>query len=281
MNTEEKMKKILILKKAILKNIVDTAYYAGASSAHIGGALSAVDIVSTLFSEFIKINPENIKKIDRDYFILSKGHACLVYYAALVEMGFFSRNELKSFEKTDSFLLGHPVLDKKHGIDFSTGSLGMGLSIGVGLALSLKKRKVNNKIYVLIGDGECNEGSIWESVMSASHFNLDNLNIIIDKNNLQQTGKNSEIMNLGDLKAKLSSFGCETYSVNGHSIKELFEIFSIQNKTNKTKAVVANTTKGKGLSFAENNNKFHHTVLTKSLYDKALEEIKNYSSDSR
>ena len=146
MNTEEKMKKILILKKAILKNIVDTAYYAGASSAHIGGALSAVDIVSTLFSEFIKINPENIKKIDRDYFILSKGHACLVYYAALVEMGFFSRDELKSFEKTDSFLLGHPVLDKKHGIDFSTGSLGMGLSIGVGLALSLKKRKVNNKM---------------------------------------------------------------------------------------------------------------------------------------
>ena len=277
MVVEKKIKNILILKKAILNNIVNAAYYAGASSAHIGGALSAVDIVSTLFSEFIKINPENIKKIDRDYFILSKGHACLVYYAALVEMGFFSRNELKSFEKTDSFLLGHPVLDKKHGIDFSTGSLGMGLSIGVGLALSLKKRKVNNKIYVLIGDGECNEGSIWEAVMSASHFNLNNLTIIVDKNNFQQTGKNSEIMNLGNLESKLTSFGCETYSVNGHNIKELFDIFSIQNTSDKTKAIVANTIKGKGLSFAENNNKFHHTVLTESLYNKALEEIKNYN----
>ena len=149
----------------------------------------------------------------------------------------------------------------------------MGLSIGVGLALSLKKRKVNNKVYVLVGDGECNEGSIWESVMSASHFKLDNLTIVIDKNNLQQTGKNIEIMNLGDLKSKLSSFGCETYSVNGHSTKELLEVFASTNKTAKPKAIVANTIKGKGLSFAENNNKFHHTVLTKSLYEKALEEI--------
>ena len=277
MDVEKKIKNILILKKAILKNIVDAAYFAGASSAHIGGALSSVDIVSTLFSEFIKINTQNFTKIDRDYFILSKGHACLVYYAVLVEMGFFTREQLKLFEKTDSFLLGHPVLNKKYGIEFSTGSLGMGLSIGVGVALSLKKRKVNNKVYVLIGDGECDEGSIWESVMSASHFKLDNLTIIVDKNNLQQTGKNNEIMDLGDLKSKLTSFGCKTYTVNGHSVKELFDVFSNQNTLGKPKAIVANTIKGKGLSFAENNNKFHHTVLSKSLYDKALEEIKNYN----
>ena len=223
---------------------------------------------------FIKINKENFTKIERDFFILSKGHACLVYYAVLAEMGFFSKDKLKLFEKTDSFLLGHPVLNKKYGIEFSTGSLGMGLSIGVGVALALKKKKTDNKVYVLVGDGECNEGSIWESVMSASHFNLDNLTIIIDKNNLQQTGKNIDIMNLGDLKSKLSSFGCETFSVNGHSTKELFDVFSSKNKTTKPKAIVANTIKGKGLSFAENNNEFHHTVLTKSLYDKALEEIK-------
>tara|TARA_B100001123_G_scaffold447729_1_gene606192 strand:+ start:1091 stop:1924 length:834 start_codon:yes stop_codon:yes gene_type:complete len=274
MDTEQKINNILVLKKALIRNIVDAAYYAGASSAHIGGALSSVDIVSTLFSEFIKINKENFDNIERDYFILSKGHACLVYYAALAEMGFFSKDKLKLFEKTDSFLLGHPVLNKKYGIDFSTGSLGMGVSIGVGVALALKKKKTDKKVYVLAGDGECNEGSIWESVMSASHFNLDNLIIIIDKNNLQQTGKNSEIMNLGDLKSKLSSFGCEAYSVNGHDIKELINIFSSKNKTTKPKAIVANTIKGKGLSFAENDNKFHHTVLTKSLYDKALEEIK-------
>ena len=122
--------------------------------------------------------------------------------------------------------MGHPVLNKKHGIDFSTGSLGMGLSIGVGLALSLKKRKVNNKVYVLVGDGECNEGSIWEGMMSAPHFNLDNLTIIIDKNNLQQTGKNEDIMSLGDLKSKLSSFGWDAHSIDGHNIKDLYDIFS-------------------------------------------------------
>ena len=274
MDIEQKINNILFLKKALLRNIVDAAYFAGASSAHIGGALSSVDIVSTLFSEFIKINKDNFEKIERDYFILSKGHACLVYYAVLAEIGFFSKDQLKLFEKAGSFLLGHPVLNKKYGIDFSTGSLGMGLSIGVGVALALKKKNTNYKVYVLVGDGECNEGSIWESVMSASHFKLDNLTIVIDKNNLQQTGKNIEIMNLGDLKNKLSSFGCETYSVNGHSTKELLEVFASKNKTAKPKAIVANTIKGKGLSFAENNNRFHHTILTKSLYDKALEEIK-------
>ena len=204
--------------------------------------------MSTLFSEFININPGNFSKKDRDYFILSKGHACLVYYAVLVELGFFSRDVLKSFEKTDSFLLGHPVLNKQYGIDFSTGSLGMGLSIGIGLAISLKKKKSEKKIYVIIGDGECNEGSIWEGMMSAPHFNLDNL------------------------KNKLSSFGWDTYSVDGHNIIDLYNIFS--NKTDlKPKAIVANTIKGKGLSFAEGNNKFHHTVLTKTLYEKALQEI--------
>ena len=263
MDTRQKINNILVLKKALLRNIVDCAYFAGASSAHIGGALSSVDIVSTLFSEFIKINKENFEKTERDYFILSKGHACLVYYAVLAEIGFFSKDQLKLFEKTDSFLLGHPVLNKKYGIDFSTGSLGMGLSIGVGVALALKKKNANHKVYVLVGDGECNEGSIWESVMSASHLKLDNLTIVIDKNNLQQTGKNIEIMNLGDLKSKLSSFGCETYSVNGHSTKELLEVFASKNKTAKPKAIVANTIKGKGLSFAENNNKFHHTVFNK------------------
>jgi len=274
MSVEEKIKKIENLRKKVLKNIIDAAYFAGASSAHIGGALSAADVVSTLFSEFININPKNISEKDRDYFILSKGHACLVYYAVLVELGFFSKDLLKSFEKTDSFLLGHPVLNKKYGIDFSTGSLGMGLSIGIGLAISLKKKKSLKQVYVVIGDGECNEGSIWEGIMSAPNFNLDNLTIIIDRNNLQQTGKNKEIMDLGDLKNKLNSFGWLSYSVDGHNLKDLYEVFS--SKTNsKPKAVIANTIKGKGLSFAENNNKFHHTVLTKSLYEKALEEIKS------
>ena len=273
--SELDIENIKSLKKKLLRNIIDAAFYAGASSAHIGGALSSVDIVATLFSNFAKITPKNFKNIERDYFILSKGHACLVYYAVLVEMGFFSKEELKTFEKTDSFLLGHPVINQKFGIDFSTGSLGMGLSIGVGLAIALKKKKVVDKnIYVLIGDGECNEGSIWEAIMCANHYKLDNLTIIIDRNNLQQTGSNDEIMNLGELSKKFLSFGCKTNNIDGHNLNELFSCFS--EKTNeKPKAIIANTVKGKGLSFAENNNKFHHTVLTKTLYDKAIEEIQN------
>ena len=129
--------------------------------------------------------------------------------------------------------MGHPVLNKKYGIDFSTGSLGMGLSIGVGLSIALKKKKSNNKVYVLLGDGECNEGSVWEAIMSASHFNLENLTLIVDRNNLQQTGRNNEIMSLGDLKNKLSSFGCETYSVNGHDIEDLYN-FHISNSNDIT-----------------------------------------------
>ena len=150
MDAKQKINNILVLRKALLRNIIDSAYFAGASSAHIGGALSSVDIVSTLFSEFIKINKENFEKTERDYFILSKGHACLVYYAVLAEIGFFSKDQLKLFEKTDSFLLGHPVLNKKYGIEFSTGSLGMGLSIGVGVALALKKKKTDNGQFCFI-----------------------------------------------------------------------------------------------------------------------------------
>ena len=273
--SELDIENIKSLKKKLLRNIIDAAFYAGASSAHIGGALSSVDIVATLFSNFAKITPKNFKNIERDYFILSKGHACLVYYAVLVEMGFFSKEELKTFEKTDSFLLGHPVINQKFGIDFSTGSLGMGLSIGVGLAIALKKKKVVDKnIYVLIGDGECNEGSIWEAIMCAHHYKLDNLTIIIDRNNLQQTGSNDEIMSLGELSKKFLSFGCKTNNIDGHNLNELFSSFS-ERTNEKPKAIIANTVKGKGLSFAENNNKFHHTVLTKTLYDKAIEEIQN------
>lgn len=274
MNDKNKFKQTIEFKKKILNNIIDSAFYAGASSAHIGGALSSVDIISTLFIKFIKIHPNNILQINRDYFILSKGHACLVYYAVLVELGFFSKDKLKTFEKNDSFLLGHPVINKKYGIDFSTGSLGMGLSIGVGLALSLKRKKMlDKKVYVLLGDGECNEGSIWEATMCANHYKLDNLTIIVDRNKLQQTGESDKIMSLGDLAGKFNSFGSKTYSIDGHNFEKLFSTFSKNENYEKTKAVIANTIKGKSISFAENDNKFHHTILTKTLYEQAKKEI--------
>ena len=221
----------------------------------------------------MKIDKKNPNWEGRDRFILSKGHACLAYYAALCEIGYISKEELKTFEKNDTNLLGHPVINRKLGIDFSNGSLGMGLSLGIGVAISSKKKKKKFNEYVVIGDGECNEGSIWEAAMAAPNFKLDNLYAIIDKNNFQQTGSNKEIMSVESLKDKWSSFGWHTTELDGHNIQALYNFFNESGKINKPKAIIANTIKGKGFSFSENNNDWHHKIMTKKQYDEALKEI--------
>ena len=259
---------------AVRKNILEMAVSAGASSAHFGGALSITEIVSTLFAHQMKIDKKNPQWEERDRFILSKGHACLAYYAALCEIGYISKEELKTFEKNDTNLLGHPVANRNLGIDFSNGSLGMGLSLGIGVAIASKKKKKNFDVYVIVGDGECNEGSIWESAMAAPHFKLDNLYVVIDKNNFQQTGSNEEIMNVANLKDKWSSFGWHTVELDGHNIEELYNFFNKGKTINKPKAIIANTVKGKGFSFSENNNDWHHSILSKSFYEKAMNELK-------
>ena len=257
----------------VRKNILEMALSAGASSAHFGGALSITEIISTLFAYQMNIDKNNPSWEDRDRFILSKGHACLAYYAALCEIGFISKDELKTFEKNDTNLLGHPVINRKIGIDFSNGSLGMGLSLGIGVALSSKKRGKKFNVYVILGDGECNEGSVWEAAMAAPNFKLNNLYTLIDKNNFQQTGSNKTIMNVDSLKDKWSSFGWHTIELNGHNVNELYNFFKGSDKINKPKAIIANTVKGKGFSFSENNNDWHHSVLTKSFYEKAFKEL--------
>ena len=272
-NETKEIKKIESFALAVRKNILEMAVSAGASSAHFGGALSITEIVSTLFAYQMKIDKKNPNWEDRDRFILSKGHACLAYYAALCEVGYISKQELKTFEKNDTNLLGHPVINRSLGIDFSNGSLGMGLSLGIGVAISSKKKKKNFSVYIIVGDGECNEGSIWEAAMAAPNFKLDNMYVIIDKNNFQQTGSNKEIMNVENLKDKWSSFGWDTVELNGHSIQELYNYFQESKKINKPKAIIANTIKGKGFTFSENNNDWHHTILTKNFYDKALKEL--------
>jgi len=249
------------------------AVAAGASSAHFGGALSITEIISTLFAYKMKIDKKNPLWESRDRFILSKGHACLAYYAALCEIGYITKNELKTFEKNDTNLLGHPVINRKLGIEFSNGSLGMGLSLGIGVAISSKKKKKDFNVYVVIGDGECNEGSVWEAAMAAPNFKLNNLYAIIDKNNFQQTGSNKEIMNVESLKEKWSSFGWHTTELDGHNVQELYDFFKNSDEVKKPKAIIASTIKGKGFSFSENNNDWHHSVLTKSFYDKAIEEL--------
>ena len=254
------------------KNILQMAYNAGSESSHFGGGLSIVEICAVLYGHIMKFSSANYKSENRDKFILSKGHGVLGYYAALTEIGLIDKEDLKKFEKSDGFLFGHPIMNLTKGIELSTGSLGMGLSVGVGMALGMIKKNITNKVFVLMGDGECNEGSVWEALMSASNYNLDNLFICIDRNNLQQTGTNKDIMDIGDIGVKIKNFGWNVNSCNGHSLNDLIVSFS-DTKNNKPTAVIANTIKGKGFSFAENNNDWHHKILTKNQYELALEEL--------
>ena len=214
-NTKNENVDIKYFAKNIRKNILNMAFTAGASSAHIGGALSIADIMSVLFVTKMRFKEKDPLFNNRDRFILSKGHACLAYYASLFENKLLDKNDLLTFEKNGSDLLGHPVRNMKKGIEFSTGSLGMGLSLGIGVALSLKKKKLDNHVYVVLGDGECNEGSVWEAAMSASHFKLNNITVFIDNNNFQQTGSNDQIMSLGDLANKWKSFNWNTITIDG------------------------------------------------------------------
>ena len=273
-NTEE-FQKIKIFSNKIRKNILDVAYKGGAERSHIGGALSSADIVSTLYGDVMNLNINNPLDINRDRFILSKGHACLVIYSALYEIGILSKEQFFSFEKENSILLGHPIINRDVGIEFSNGSLGMGLSLGVGVALSAKIKKKDYFSYVLIGDGECNEGSVWEAAMSGYKYKLNNLVAIIDKNGFQQTGTTNDIMDMYNLEEKWKSFGWNTISVDGHDINELLIALNKKKilESDKPTALIANTTKGKGISFIENNNAWHHNLLTKTQYEGAVSEL--------
>ena len=268
-----KIVKLKNFAKQVRKNIIYTAYKAGAKSAHIGGALSIADLVAVLYSDIIKIKKSNKIDENRDRFILSKGHACLALYSALVEKKLLKKKDLETFESDGSKLLGHPIINKIDGIEFSTGSLGMGLSLGVGVALAAKKKKKSYNTYVIIGDGECNEGSIWETTLSACQFKLDNLTIIVDRNNFQQTGSSNSILNLENLKNKFESFGCFVLDIDGHNLSKIYNAFSVKNLTKKPKVIISNSIKGKGFKIFENNNNWHHSVITKSIYKEIQREI--------
>ena len=263
------------IAKRMRKHALDMALAAGANSSHFGSGLSIIEITATLYGAIMRHDSNNPEWSERDRFILSKGHGVLGYYSALAEAGYVPVEDLLTFEKTESYLVGHPVINRGKGIEFSNGSLGMGLSVGVGVALAGKKRNSNYKVYVLMGDGECNEGSVWEAAMAARQFKLDNIVAIIDRNCFQLGGPNSEIMCCGDLAGKWRSFGWETIEVDGHNVGELYDAFSKVNISEKPVAIVANTVKGKGVSFAENNNAWHHAVLTNSQYETAIAELNN------
>ncbi len=242
-------------------------------SAHLGGGLSMVEIMAVLYGHVLRFDQSNPRWEDRDRFILSKGHGVLGYFSALLDAGIINEETYKSFQTNESDLIAHPVMNLDIGIESSNGSLGQGLSMGVGIALAAKKKKRDFRVFVYMGDGECNEGSVWEAVMSAAQLNLDNLTAVADYNKLQSDGDARFIMDLGDLAGKFRSFGWDVKEVDGHHIEEILQAFEAPREVNKPRILVANTIKGKGISFMENNNEWHHNRLTKANYDLALAEL--------
>ena len=244
-----------------------------AKASHIGSALSIVDILAVLYGKILNFDINDEKFSERDRFILSKGHGCVSVYAVLAEVGFFEKDELKTYGKDFSNLMNH-ISHKIKGVEFSTGALGHGLSFGVGKALNAKINKKKWKTFVLLSDGEMDEGSNWEALMFASHHKLNNLTAIIDYNKLQSLDTIENTLNLEPLRDKLESFGCHVIDLDGHNHDDLEKAF-IENSVNSPKVIIANTTKGKGVSFMENSVAWHYKSPNEDELDLSLKELLN------
>jgi transketolase len=241
---------------------------------HLGGSSSLAEIAACLYFHVMRYDPKNPKDPDRDRFLLSKGHCVLIQYAAMAEMGVIPREELKRLKTVDSYLQGHPDMDRTPGIEAVTGSLGMGLSIGLGMALGFRLDARPSRVYVIMGDGELSEGQIWEAAMAAAAFKIENLTGIVDLNRIQATGPTSEVLDIPDVAGKWKAFGWEVLSVDGHDIAQVLSALEqARHVTGRPAVIIAETVKGKGFSFAENNPAFHHGMLTPDQYRQALSEL--------
>jgi len=241
---------------------------------HVGGSNSAADIVTALYFYKMKHDPQNPSMADRDRFLLSKGHVAILQYAALAEAGYFPVEDLKHTKELGSYLQGHPDVIKTPGIEAGTGSLGQGLSIGLGMALGQKMQGIQSNTYVLVGDGEIAEGQIWEAAMAASAYKADNLVAILDRNTLQANGKIKDRFDSGDIIAKFLSFGWHVIEIDGHDMEQIIRALDEADQVKGLPTViVANTVKGKGVSFAENVVGFHNGMLTEESYQQALAEL--------
>ncbi|HKL58978.1 MAG TPA: transketolase [Sphaerochaeta sp.] len=244
-----------------------------ANTGHTGGSLSSADIMTALYHEVLNIDPQNPAWEGRDYFILSKGHCVEGYLAVLAARGFFPKEELQTFSKFKSRLIGHPN-NKIPGIEMNTGALGHGLSISVGIALGLKKSKKNNRAFVLMGDGEQGEGSVWEAAMAASHYKLDNLVAIVDRNHLQISGSTGEVMNLEPFSERWNSFGWAIREIDGNNMQEIVSALKkAPFETGKPSLIIAHTIKGKGVKEMENLAKWHHGVPNSQLFASAMDQL--------
>ena len=268
-NNVEELKSISkLIRKDIVSMLTESA------SGHPGGSLSAADIVTTLFFKEMNIDPNNPKNPDRDRFVLSKGHCSPALYSCLANRGFFPLEDLKTFRNIKSYLQGHPDMKNIPGVDMTTGSLGQGLSAAVGMAIAGKMDNKNYRVYCVLGDGEIEEGQIWEAEMSANKYKLDNLCVIVDNNNLQIDGTIKEVMSPYPIDEKFRSFGFEIIKIDGHNIQEIIDAFDVaKNVKEKPVCIIAKTIKGKGISYMENQIGWHGKAPNEEQYKIALEEL--------
>lgn len=272
-----KVTKVEALEKIandIRKNIIKTVY--NAQSGHPGGSLSCADILTVLYFNQMNINPKNPKAEGRDRFVLSKGHCSPALYSTLARRGFFDEKDLDKFRKLDSNLQGHPDMNKVPGVDMTSGSLGQGLSVANGMALSSKMDSAGYRVYCLLGDGEIEEGQVWEAAMTSSKYKLDNLCVIVDNNNLQIDGEIQKVKGLDKIEQKFESFGFKVIPIDGNNIEQLLDSFDIAKMTKgMPTAIIAKTVKGKGVSFMENNAKWHGKAPNDEEYKIAMSELEN------
>lgn len=252
-------------------DIVNMLYEA--KSGHPGGSLSCLDTLVALYYNVMNVRPEEPKWEDRDRFVLSKGHCAPALYAVLADKGYFDKSELSTLRKLHSPLQGHPDMRKTPGVDANTGSLGQGIAIAMGMALAAKHAKKSYHVYTLVGDGECQEGLVWEAAMASAHYKLDNFTVILDHNGLQIDGKNDDVMSLGDVCAKFKAFGFDVFTVNGHDIPAVTEALKAPHTAGCPKFICCETVKGKGVSFMENNASWHGATIKTADYEAAIKEL--------
>lgn len=255
--------------KKIRRRIIELSHKAGSNGSHVGGSLSCVEILESIYG-IANISTTSDEK--RDRIILSKGHGALALYCILEQRGVINAEELETFESNGSKFYAHAKRNIKKGLEVSGGSLSLGISFSVGVALAMKDKGIDNKIYTILGDGECDEGLVWEAIMSAVNFHLDNLTVIVDCNGIQSDDFTSKVMNTDPLSEKFKGFGCDVYDVDGHDMDAITN--ALNTKFDKPKVIVAHTVKGKGVSFAENKPEWHHGVVNDDLFNLAMEELK-------
>jgi len=252
---------------------LEMAYLCG-ENVHLGGALSIVDILAVLYGKVLKHLALDKAYEMRDKFILSKGHGALALFATLGEIGIIPQERLNTYLYNGSSLCAHPIMEPEIGIESSNGSLGQGISMAAGLALAAKKKKYNYQVYTIVGNGECDEGIVWEALAFAVHFKLDNLTIILDDNKFQNDGPSEAVMAYPNYRERFLACGFQTLEINGNRITEIVEAFEADRVEGKPKMIVANTVKGKGISFMEGDNSWHHGRLTEEQYRRAMNELK-------